>query len=93
MGTPPTDYTLMKLDKIEDLIREVRQLIMEKPSGGTVSGIVSTRIERWIFSLKPLAAGTAMIVRHVAAVATIWYLIRSGQAEQADPYIRYLLGL
>lgn len=96
MGTPPTDYTLVKLDKIEDLVREVKHILLDgrravkEPSMGSM---VASRLEGWLLSSRPILMGLGMIARHVVAVATIWYLIKTGQAEQADPYIKWLLGL
>ncbi len=100
MGTPPTDYLLMKLDKIEDLVRieaaEIRKILTDRgqtATPATLTSVLSARIEKWVFSLKPLAAGAAMVVKHAIAVATIVYMAKGGSLGAVEPYVQWLLGM
>jgi hypothetical protein len=96
-----TDYTLIKLDKIEDLVREVKHLLLDgKNTAASVAAVAPVtamslmdRAVGWMLSIKPILLGVKAIMQHIVGVATIWYLIKSGQPEAADPYIRWLLGM
>jgi hypothetical protein len=91
--TGSTDYTLMKLDKIEDMIREVRQLLLDRQTTpSTVTGIVSSRLEKWLFSFRPLAILLFSAVRQAVAVAVIVHMARGGSLGPMEPYINYFLG-
>src|SRR5688572_4044916 len=94
MAGTSTDYTLMKLDKIEDMIREVRQILQDRPSQppSTVGHLVSTRLERWLLSLKPLYMALSAAGRQAISVAVIVYMAKGGSLGPAEPYVRYLLG-
>jgi hypothetical protein len=98
MGDTPTDYTLMKLDKIEDLVRELKHLLLaqaEAPTATapTMTGIVSSRLEKWIFSLKPLAVMLSVAGRQTINTLVIIYMARGGSLGPMEPYIRYLIGI
>lgn len=95
-------HILAKLDMIREhqiregeALNEVRHLLRNQPQSqpSTVTGIVSSRLEKWLFSLRPLAAGAGMMVRHAIAVATIVYMAKSGQEDKIWPYVNWLLGM
>lgn len=94
-----TKVEVIREDQVRaiETLNEIRHLVRlpvpvaSLPATTTLS--LTKRVENWVLSPKPIMMGMVAIGRHAAAVATIWYLIKSGQAEAADPYIRMLLGI
>lgn len=89
----------MKLDKIEDLVRDVKLILLAQPSSppvaaqATVAEIVSSRLPKWIFSLKPLGVMLAVAGRQTVNTMVILYMARGGSLGPMEPYIKYLIGI
>lgn len=79
-----------------ETLKEIRHLVRSPPpasSPATTALPLAKRVENWVLSPKPIVMGAVATARHVVAIVTVWYLLKSGQAEAADPYIRWLLGM
>lgn len=90
----------MKLDKIEDMIRDLKQLLILMRAGTaeaavpvTITAIASSRLEKWIFSLKPLVAMLGVAGRQTINTMVIIYMARGGSLGPMEPYIKYLIGI
>ncbi len=81
------------LKDIRDLLRQASAPLAAPPAPATVTGLVSSRLEGWIFSMKPIIAFAHMAVKHAVAVGTIWYLAKTGQGDKIGPYVGWLLGM
>lgn len=97
-------HVLSKLDQIREhqikegeAMSEIRHLLRSLPAQSaapaTMLGVASSRLEGWLLSAKPWAIGAAMLARHAVAVATIAWMVKSGQEDKALVYINWLLGL
>lgn len=104
MAETSTDYTLMKLDKIEDLVREVKQLLQERIESAPVREMPapveppSTLLGLSLsMGQKAFAWGISTFLKHLPMLGTIVYMKATGQDEKIWLYaignINKLLGV
>jgi hypothetical protein len=90
-------YTLIRLDEIQAMLREILAnqtaamlLLQVRPAAAeTVDNQpLLSRLKNWLDFLKPL--GT-MAVKQVVTIVTVWYLLKGGDAFQAAEVLLKLL--
>lgn len=97
MVATSTDYTLMKLDKIEDMIRELKALLTEKTAPVPLAmPVVEEMPANW---LKRATSGKSMlwlvtvVYKHLPMLGTLVYLKATGQSDKILAYLNTFVGL
>lgn len=81
------------VSEMRHLLRQPAPALKSAVAQTTVVAAVTSRMEAWLLSLKPIALLFTMGVKHAVAVGTIWYMIKTGQGDKIAPYVSWLLGM
>jgi hypothetical protein len=96
MANSPTDYTLIKLDKIEDLIREVKQMLVDKPSPSlSVQPIATVEAKTnpvaWLLSTNSAMWLLQAFWKHLPTLGAVVYMKATGQDAKIIAYLNATL--